>query len=119
MALISVIVLALAVGWKLGLVVIFGGLPFIFGAGVVHERMENSFERVAEKMFMDSVGFAGECIQAIRTVSALNMEPIVEGRFEDLLEQHCRRATRYAVKAMVWFALSDAIEMLCMALAFW
>src|ERR1700759_4135802 len=56
----STVVLALAVGWKLALVVIFGGLPFIFGAGVIHERMENGFEENAARAFETSVNFASE-----------------------------------------------------------
>ncbi|KAL7931860.1 P-loop containing nucleoside triphosphate hydrolase protein [Trichoderma chlorosporum] len=118
-ALVSCVILALAVGWKLGLVVLFGGFPFIFGAGVVHERMQNSFEEKAGAMLADSVGFAGEAIQAIRTVSALNTEPLIEERFGKLLEEYSHNAWRYAVRSMTWFALSDSIDLLCMALAFW
>ncbi|EHK18460.1 uncharacterized protein TRIVIDRAFT_47399 [Trichoderma virens Gv29-8] len=118
-ALISCVALALAVGWKLGLVVLFGGFPFIFGAGVVHERMQNSFEEKAGAMLADSVGFASEAIQAIRTVSALNTEPLIEKKFGKLLEEYSRNAWRYAVRSMTWFALSDSIDLLCMALAFW
>ena len=53
---LSTIVLSLAIDWKLALVAIFGAFPFIFGAGIVHERMENSFEDVASKTFAESVG---------------------------------------------------------------
>ncbi|KAL7944066.1 P-loop containing nucleoside triphosphate hydrolase protein [Trichoderma barbatum] len=118
-ALLSCVVLALAAGWKLGLVVLFGGFPFIFGAGVVHERMQNSFEEKAGTMLADSVGFASEAIQAIRTVSALNIEPLIEKKFGKLLEEYRRNAWQYAVRSMTWFALSDSIDLLCMALAFW
>jgi ATP-binding cassette subfamily B (MDR/TAP) protein 1 len=118
-SLISTIALALAVGWKLALVVIFGGLPFIFGAGVIHERMENTFEEKAAKVFETSVSFAGECVGALRTVSALNMEPLVERQFAALLSRHCKSSATYAAVAMIWFALSESIELLCMALAFW
>lgn len=118
-SLVSTVALALAVGWKLGLVVIFGGLPFIFAAGVIHERMENGFEEKAAKIFEASVGFAGECVGALRTVSALNMEPVVETRFAALLTSHCTSYTRSAAVTMIWFALSESIELLCMALAFW
>lgn len=115
----SCIILALAVGWKLGLVVLFGGFPFIFGAGVVQERMKNSFEEKSGGMLADSVGFASECIQAIRTVSALNAEPAVEKRFADFLEEYGRKVRCYALGSMAWFALSDSIDLLCMAVAFW
>ncbi|KAH7309773.1 P-loop containing nucleoside triphosphate hydrolase protein [Stachybotrys elegans] len=117
--LLSCVILALAIGWKLGLVVLFGGFPFIFGAGIVHEKMQNSFEEKSGAMLTESVGYAAECIQAIRTVSALNTEPVIERRFVYLLESYSRNARRYALRSMVWFALSDSIDLLCMALAFW
>ncbi|KAH8807174.1 P-loop containing nucleoside triphosphate hydrolase protein [Xylogone sp. PMI_703] len=118
-ALVSTVTLALAIGWKLGLVVLFGGLPLIFGAGVIHERMENSFEEKAGKMFTESVGYAGEHIQAIRTISALNMEIVVERHFGQMMVDYCQRAARYAIRNMLWFSASDSIDLLCMALAFW
>ena len=116
---VSTIVLALAVGWKLGLVVLFGGLPFIFGAGVIRERMEQSFEEKAGAMFAESVAYAGECLQAIKTVSALNMEPVIEDKFRRLMTEFCDRSAKSALRSMVWFALSESIDFLCMALAFW
>ncbi|KAL7957265.1 P-loop containing nucleoside triphosphate hydrolase protein [Trichoderma compactum] len=118
-ALISCVVLALAAGWKLGLVVLFGGFPFTFGAGVVHERMQDSFEEKSGAMMAESVGFASEAIQAIRTVSALNTEPLIEKKFGQLLDEYSRNAWQSAIRGMTWFALSDSIDLLCMALAFW
>ncbi|KAF1990515.1 P-loop containing nucleoside triphosphate hydrolase protein [Aulographum hederae CBS 113979] len=118
-SLVSTVALALAVGWKLALVVIFGSLPFIFGAGVIHERMENGFEEKAGKVFEASISFAAECVGAVWTVSALNMEALVERRFGALLTIQCKSSARYAAVAMIWFALSESIELLCMALAFW
>jgi len=107
------------IDWKLSLVAIFGAFPFIFGAGLLHEAMENSFEEVATRTFADSVGFAGECVQAIKTVSSLSMEGVVETKFGQLLDEHCRRASKHALKTMAWFSLSGAIDMLCMGLTFW
>jgi ATP-binding cassette subfamily B (MDR/TAP) protein 1 len=118
-AMLSTVVMALAVGWKLGLVVLFGGLPFIFGAGVVREKMESSFEEKAGKIFAESVAYAGECLQAVRTVSALNMELLVEARFSQLLGEHQSQVVRSALYSMIWFALSESVDFLCMALAFW
>lgn len=118
-SLVGTVVLALAIGWKFALVVLAGGLPVIFLASYVRERMEHSFEDSAGKLFTECVGYAGECVQAIRTVSSLNMETYVERRFGGMLDAHCRRATHYALQAMVWFALSESVDLLCMALAFW
>jgi ATP-binding cassette subfamily B (MDR/TAP) protein 1 len=118
-ALVSTIALSLAVGWKLGLVVLAGGLPFIFAASYIREHMEQTFEENAARVFNDCVGYATECIQGIRTVVSLNMEGEVERRFGGLLDEHAVRARKYALRAMVWFALSESIELLAMALAFW
>jgi ATP-binding cassette, subfamily B (MDR/TAP), member 1 len=116
---LSALILSLAVDWKLALVAIFGAFPFIFGAGFLHEAMENSFEERASRTFADSVGFAGECIQAIKTVSSLRMEGVVETKFGLMLEEHCRRASKHILTTMIWFSLSEAIDMLCMGLTFW
>ena len=59
-SIISTLILSLAIDWKLGLVAIFGAFPFIFGAGLLDERMENSFEEVASRTFSGSVGFASK-----------------------------------------------------------
>ncbi|KAK5995687.1 ABC multidrug transporter MDR5 [Cladobotryum mycophilum] len=47
------------------------------------------------------------------------MEDLVAARFGGLLAEHSVRARKYALKAMIWFALSEAIDLLAMALAFW
>jgi ATP-binding cassette, subfamily B (MDR/TAP), member 1 len=118
-SLLSTVILSLVVGWKLGLVVIFGALPFIFCAGLVHETMEHRFEDIVKETFSESVGFASECIQAIRTVKALNMQGRIEGQFKTLLMDHCAKSQKHAIKSMFWFALFESIDLLCMGLTFW
>lgn len=118
-SLLSTITLALAVGWKYALVVLAGGLPVIFLANFIRERMENTFQENSQKTFTECVGYATECVESIRTVSSLNMENYVEDRFGQILSKHCSHAARYALRAMVLFALSESVDLLCMALAFW
>ena len=118
-SLLSTIILSLAIGWKLALVATFAALPLVFGAALLRERMERSFSEKASKMFAGSVGFANECMQALRTVSSLRMEDLVEEKFGSLLEEHSHRTIRYALLAMLWFALSESIDFLCMGLTFW
>jgi len=117
--LISTVALALVTGWQFALVVLASGLPIIFAANFVRERMENTFEEKAGAIFTDCVGYAGEYVEAIRTVASLNMEDHVAGSFGALLATHCQTARKHALTAMVWFALSEAVDLLCMALAFW
>jgi ATP-binding cassette subfamily B (MDR/TAP) protein 1 len=118
-SILSTIILSLAVGWKLGLVATCGALPFIFFAGLVHESMEQRFEDIVSDTFSESVGFASECIQAIKTVNSLNMEGRIEDHFGTLLNDHCAKARFHAIKSMIWFALSESIELLCMGPTFW
>ncbi len=118
-SILSTVILSLSMGWKLALVAIFGALPFIFFAGLVHESMEQAFEEVINKTFSESVGFASECLQAIKTVVALNMEERIETRFVALLEDHSAKARKHALLSMFWFALCESIELLCMGLTFW
>ncbi|KAK5995688.1 ABC multidrug transporter MDR5 [Cladobotryum mycophilum] len=61
-SLIGTITLALVIGWKFALVVLAGGLPFIFAASYVREKMEHTFEENAGKVFNDCVGYASECV---------------------------------------------------------
>jgi ATP-binding cassette subfamily B (MDR/TAP) protein 1 len=100
------VILSLAVGWELGLVAILGALPFTFFSGLVHESMEQRLEEIVNETFSGSVGFASEFIQVIKTVTALNMEGRIEGRFALLLKDHCTKAHRHALKSMIWFSLS-------------
>ncbi|PVH87505.1 P-loop containing nucleoside triphosphate hydrolase protein [Cadophora sp. DSE1049] len=118
-SLLSTVILSLAVGWKLGLVAIFGALPFIFFSGLVHETMEQKFEESISETFSESVAFASECIQGIRTVIVLNMETRIQTQFESLLDDRCVRARQHALKSMIWFSLSESIELHCMGLSFW
>ena len=81
--------------------------------------MEHKFEEIVGQSFSESVGYASECIQAIRIVTSLNMEGRIEKQFSSLLQSQCVKAKKHAMKAMVWFALSESIELLCMCLTFW
>lgn len=118
-AVLSTTILAIASGWKYALVVLAAGLPTIFVANWFHEKLENSFQERADAIFIDCVGFAGECVAGIRTVAALNMESYVSRRFGDLVDKHCARAKKYAVRTMLLFSLSESVDLLVMALAFW
>jgi len=60
--------------------------------------MEQRFEDIFNETFSESVGFASECIQAIKTANALNMEERIERRFAALLKEHCTKAQKHAMK---------------------
>ncbi|KAJ2966993.1 hypothetical protein NQ176_g9883 [Zarea fungicola] len=47
------------------------------------------------------------------------MEGYVSRRFGGMVDEHCARAKEYAIRTMLLFSLSESIDLLVMALAFW
>nr|POE66216.1 leptomycin b resistance protein pmd1 [Quercus suber] len=117
--LVACAALAIASGWKLGLVTVFGGLPFLVGAGFVRIALEIRFDRRAGDNFADSAGLATEAVSSIRTVSSLTLEPQICAQYGELLDGIVKSATRAAVGNMILYALSQSLDFLIMALGFW
>jgi ATP-binding cassette, subfamily B (MDR/TAP), member 1 len=112
-------ILALAFGWKLGLVVIFGALPPLILSGYLRIRMEMKLDSRIGQTFAESAGVANEAVSAIRTVSSLTLETHVLEQYSTLLSNIVGKSTRALVWTMFFFALSQSIEFLSMALGFW
>ena len=77
------------------------------------------FVQLNSKVFEESSQFAAETIRAFRTVTALTLEDSILARYNALLQEHVSNAFKKAWKAAFVFALSDSIELPCMALGFW
>ena len=77
------------------------------------------FEKMNNIVFKESSQFAAEAIGAFRTVTSLTLEATIGGRYSALLDQHVKDAFNGARFASLVFALSDSIELLCMAFSFW
>ena len=77
------------------------------------------FVQLNSKVFEESSQFAAETIRAFRTVTSLTLEESILARYNDLLKEHVSNAFKKAWKAAFVFALSDSIELPCMALGFW
>lgn len=112
-------VLALAYGWKLGLVVTFGGLPALIGSGYLRMRIETALENQNEKRFARSAGLASEAVGAIRTIASLTLESDYLDRYRETLSDIVFRSTKTLVFMMIPYALSQSMEYLVMALGFW
>ena len=113
------IMLAIASGWKLALVVIFGSLPFIFGAGYLRIRLEMRFQDNTARLFSESARFATEAVGAIRTVKALTMEQYILENYSQRLQSILKTALKSTQLTMLFYSLAESIEYLGMALAFW
>ena len=116
---VSSSVLALAYGWKLGLVVIFGGLPPLLGAGYLRIRLETRLASFSSERFSGSAALASEAVIAIRTVASLTMESLVLEQYNDMLDGIVLQSIKSTLWIMVLFALSQSMDFLVMALGFW
>ncbi len=112
-------VLALIVGWKLGLAVVFGVIPPLVFFGYLRIRLETKLEAQNAERFSESASLAGEAMNAIRTISSLSMELDVIERYTSSLEAIERRAAGSVFFTMFWFALSQSLDALALGLGFW
>ncbi len=118
-SLVSSCVLAIATAWRLGLVLTFGALPPLVGAGFVRIRLEMRLDAATATRFAASAGIAAEAVRAIRTVASLTLERDVLARYAAAQGALGRTAVRSLVGTMAWYALSQSLSFLAMALGFW
>lgn len=116
---ISSSILALAYGWKLGLVVVFGAMPPLILSGYVRIRLEMGLDSQVADAFSESAGLANEAVSSIRTVASLTLESAILEEYSNMLSSIVLKTTRSLVWTMLFFALSQSIEFLAMALGFW
>ncbi|KAF4982589.1 hypothetical protein FZEAL_1821 [Fusarium zealandicum] len=97
------IAIALAFGWKLGLVAMCVALPIMIASGCWKYKHEVHFDQMNSAVFMESSQFATEAIGAIRT----------------LLDGHVKAAHRKAQWTSAIFGFADSASLGCQALIFW
>jgi len=112
-------VLAMVYGWKLTLVIFFGAFPLIFGAGFYRIRLEMQFDQKVSAPFADSARFASEAVGAMRTVVSFTIEDSISADYDARLDRSLKKAIKFTLISMIWLALSESLQFLGMALAFW
>jgi len=117
--LVSSCILAIIVGWKLGLVLVFGALPPLVFSGYLRIRLEFKLNSDTSTRFAQSSGLASEALMAIRTVSSLALEEEILRRYTLSLRRIARRSLGGLGWRMFWFALSQSVSFLAMGLGFW
>lgn len=116
---LSCCILALAYGWRLGVVIIFAGLPPMFASGYARIRMESSLDDKISKRFSASASIASEAVTSIRTVSSLAIERTVLDRYTHELDQAIVSSTTPVLLVMLPFAFTQTVEYCFQALGFW
>jgi len=117
--LLSSCVLAIAFGWKLGLVVVFGSLPIMVFCGYLRIRLEFKLDDATSQRFSDSAALASEAVSAIRTVASLTLERSILDKYKERLAGIEHRSIKFLIWTMFWFALTQSTTLLAMALGFW
>ncbi|KAK2672972.1 AAA ATPase domain [Fusarium oxysporum f. sp. vasinfectum] len=112
-------VLAIAYGWKLGLVLTLCALPVLVGSGYVRIRLEYKFDDDTAGRFAKSSSLASEAVLGIRTVSSLALERAVIERYSSALEGLAKEAIAGLGWKMLFYSFSQSASFLAMALGFW
>lgn len=112
-------ILGIAYGWKLGLVVVFGGLPLMLGCGWLRIRLEFRLDDQTSERFADSASIAAEAVSAIRTVSSLTLEREILRVYEGKLAGIASSSFKSFGWTMLWYSLTQSISLAIMALGFW
>ncbi|KAI1411864.1 P-loop containing nucleoside triphosphate hydrolase protein [Hypoxylon sp. FL1857] len=116
---IGCLIISFYFGWKLTIVALSSAMPLALAAGFFRIRVEKKFEAMNLKVFAESAKFATESIGAIRTVTALTLEESICRRYEELLQEHVKKAFKRARLATLVFSASDSLPFLCMAFVLW
>ncbi|KKA28933.1 hypothetical protein TD95_004427 [Thielaviopsis punctulata] len=116
---VSSSILALVVGWKLGLVLIFGALMPMAVGGLFKMKLEFRLDNSNASKFAASAGLASEAVMAIRTVSSMALEKDVIRRYEEALHGITKKACTEYIWIMLWYALSQSMNFEAMTLGFW
>lgn len=111
---VSCCILAISVGWKLGLVGVFGCYPIMFFAGYVRMRMETTAQDRCASSFLESSRYSSEAVEEIRTVSAFTMEGKVLEGYSARLKSAVVTIVKRNLGLMALFGLSDSIDLLGM-----
>ncbi|KAH6622419.1 putative ABC transporter [Boeremia exigua] len=116
---IATSILAIAVAWKFGLVIVVAGMPTLFCAGYFRLRLEMANHDRLKDMYLECARFASEAVSSIRTVSSLTLEHKVLGSFQSRLDECSKREFRSKMVTMLVHAFAESINLAVTSLAFW
>lgn len=115
---VSSVAVALAFGWKLGLVC-FSLVPVLFLSGFFQIWLLSKFHERVGKAYAQSAAFASEYISAMPVVASLCLEKEVSRQYSATLIMQKRQSLISASKSSVLYAASLSIIFLCLGLGFW
>lgn len=114
--LVSSIILAIVVEWRLALVAVFGSMPPIVFAAYLRVRLAMKAQDDRSHSISESVKLATEISGAMKTITSLNLESRLCRKYEDLLNEFPQRPWRSSSKRMLLYAFAESARMLSMLL---
>lgn len=112
-------ILALAVGWRLALVAMAGGLVPLLISGFFRIRIETMAQAQNAKAYRECARFAGEAVGAMRTVASLTLERKIIAEYQGKLSVALHSMARYNAVSSIFVGLSDSMMFAAVALVFW
>ena len=116
---VSSSILGIAFGWKLGLVLVFGGFSLLIVAGYIRIRLDQKLEASTGEKFAGSAGLATEAVTSIKTISFLTLEGPILDEYNEALGNIVAKVIPGLAVTLIPYALSQSIEFLIMGLGFW
>ncbi|GAB7365491.1 hypothetical protein MBLNU230_g6564t1 [Neophaeotheca triangularis] len=111
-------ILALAIGWKLGLVCI-SLVPVLLLSGFLQVALQGKFQERAKETFEEAAAFACELIAGLRTVASLSREQYVLELYHQQLYESEKSGLRWVLLSSAAWAFSQATPLFIFALVFW
>lgn len=117
-SLISGIVLAHVIAWKIALVLL-ACVPVLFMSGFLRVRVQAKFAARHAEAFANSVAIAIEAVDSIRTISAFSLQKDAVNTFQRSLRGPYKSTLKSILYGNFWLALSFSIGNCIYALAYW
>lgn len=117
-SLISGIILAHVMAWKIALVLL-ACVPVLFMSGFLRSRVQAKFTARHAKAFAHSVAIAIEAVDSIRAISAFSLQKDAVNTFQRSLRGPYKSTLKSILYGNFWLALSFSIGNCIYALAYW
>ncbi|KAI7619621.1 multidrug resistance-like protein, partial [Hortaea werneckii] len=111
-------VLALAVAWKIA-VVLLAAVPVVLAAGYTRLQVLNSADNRRRSAYRSATGFAVQVCQSRRTVAVYGLEDRVLEKYHGMLRLPFKKSQVFTAWSNILLAASFAITYFVYALAYW
>jgi len=115
---ITGVILAIIIGWKLALVCA-ACIPLVVICGWVRLQMLAIVDGKVRQAGQTSAAYASELVRSVRTVASLGMEAYALEQYEAMLARYATEALGSISMASALYAASQSVTFLCAALVFW